>query len=72
MPYKHKKNQNARKNGLPGEDWRQPPPDGSQLAASTATTNYREIHRNETEALRSIYGDDFEEIVNRRSAWHVC
>ena len=36
-----------------------------------ATTNYREIHLNEVEALRSIYGDDFEEVENRRSAWQV-
>ncbi|KAJ5317869.1 hypothetical protein N7508_002377 [Penicillium antarcticum] len=33
------------------------------------TTNYREIHQTEVEALRSIYGDDFEEVENRRSAW---
>ncbi|KAJ5906502.1 uncharacterized protein N7473_003418 [Penicillium subrubescens] len=34
-----------------------------------ATTNYREIHLNEVEALRSIYGDDYEEVETRRSAW---
>lgn len=34
-------------------------------------TNYREIHQTEAEALRSIYGDDFEEVENRRSAWQV-
>ena len=34
-------------------------------------TNYREIHQNEVEALRSIYGDDFEEVENKRSAWQV-
>ncbi|KAJ6130615.1 Serine/threonine-protein kinase GCN2 [Penicillium capsulatum] len=33
------------------------------------TTNYREIHQTEVEALRSIYGDDFEHVENRRSAW---
>ncbi|KAF9890979.1 hypothetical protein FE257_005236 [Aspergillus nanangensis] len=33
-------------------------------------TNYQEIHQNEVEALRSIYGDDFEEVQHRRSAWH--
>ncbi|KAJ5562831.1 Serine/threonine-protein kinase GCN2 [Penicillium sp. DV-2018c] len=32
-------------------------------------TNYREIHQTEVEALRSIYGDDFEEVENRPSAW---
>jgi translation initiation factor 2-alpha kinase 4 len=36
-----------------------------------ATTNYREIHLNEVEALRSIYGDDYEEVETRRSAWQV-
>jgi hypothetical protein len=35
-------------------------------------TNYREIHQNEAEALRSIYGDDFETVENKRSAWQVC
>lgn len=34
-------------------------------------TNYREIHQTEVEALRSIYGDDFEEVENKRSAWQV-
>lgn len=36
-----------------------------------ATTNYREIHLNEVEALRSIYGDDFEDAEARRPAWQV-
>ncbi|KAL4807775.1 anticodon binding domain of tRNAs-domain-containing protein [Aspergillus unguis] len=35
-----------------------------------APTNYQAIHNEEVEALRSIYGDDFEEVQQRRSAWH--
>ncbi|TQB70294.1 hypothetical protein MPDQ_000703 [Monascus purpureus] len=70
MPYKQqKKNHNAPKNGSPRREHKQSPPDTSPLAPSTVTTNYREIHQNEAEALRSIYGDDFEEVENRRSAW---
>lgn len=72
MPYKQqKKNHNAPKNGSPRREHKQSPPDTSPLAPSTVTTNYREIHQNEAEALRSIYGDDFEEVENRRSAWQV-
>jgi eukaryotic translation initiation factor 2-alpha kinase 4 len=37
-----------------------------------APTNYREIHLNEAEALRSIYGDDFETVEKKRIAWQVC
>lgn len=43
----------------------------SSLASPVATTNYREIHLNEVEAVRSIYGDDFEDVQTRPSAWHV-
>lgn len=47
-------------------------PDSSAFSSpALAPTNYREIHQNEVEALRSIYGDDFEEVENKRSAWHV-
>ncbi|KAF7719568.1 Serine/threonine-protein kinase, GCN2 family protein [Penicillium ucsense] len=35
----------------------------------SSTTNYREIHLNEVEALRSIYGDDYQEVETRRTAW---
>ncbi|KAJ5626841.1 hypothetical protein N7528_004268 [Penicillium herquei] len=45
--------------------------DSSSLTSPTIqTTNYREIHLNEVEALRSIYSEDFEDVENRRSAWH--
>jgi translation initiation factor 2-alpha kinase 4 len=46
--------------------------DSSTLTSPIATTNYREIHLNEVAALRSIYGDDFEDVENRPSAWQVC
>lgn len=45
--------------------------DSSVTSPVIATTNYREIHLNEVEALRSIYGDDYEEVETRRSAWQV-
>ena len=46
--------------------------DSSTLTSPIPTTNYREIHLNEVAALRSIYGDDFEDVENRPSAWQVC
>jgi hypothetical protein len=39
--------------------------------APPGTTNYREIHKDEAEALRSIYAEDFEDVQGRQSAWHV-
>ncbi|KAJ5921242.1 Serine/threonine-protein kinase GCN2 [Penicillium verhagenii] len=45
--------------------------DSSTLTSPNPTTNYREIHLNEVEALRSIYGDDFQDVENRRSAWQT-
>ncbi|GMF70165.1 unnamed protein product [Aspergillus oryzae] len=74
MPHKQKKtSSNAHKNGSPrAEKKRQFPPDAPSLALPVvAPTNYEEIHRNEIEALRSIYGDDFEEVEHKRSAWQV-
>jgi translation initiation factor 2-alpha kinase 4 len=43
----------------------------SDSSSPVHPTNYREIHQTEVEALRSIYGDDFEEVENKRSAWQV-
>ncbi|KAI1928290.1 eukaryotic translation initiation factor 2-alpha kinase [Ophidiomyces ophidiicola] len=43
-----------------------------ETSPSTTVTNYREIHVNEAEALRSIYGDDFEYVETRQSAWKQC
>lgn len=40
-------------------------------ALTGATTNYREIHENEADALQSIYGDDFTALKSKPSAWHV-
>ena len=84
MPHKQKKasNNHAPNNGSPRADKKQQQqqqqrqqlqsgPDGPGDSPVLAPTNYREIHQNEVEALRSIYGDDFEEVKNRRSAWHV-
>ncbi|CAG8919106.1 unnamed protein product [Penicillium salamii] len=52
---------------------RKPSRQKKQTSDSSASpihpTNYREIHQTEVEALRSIYGDDFEEVENKRSAW---
>ncbi|CAL5871831.1 uncharacterized protein PFLUO_LOCUS6084 [Penicillium psychrofluorescens] len=61
MPPKHKKK--------PIRD-KQASSDSSTLTSPVqTTTNYREIHQNEVEALQSIYGDDYEQVENRRSAW---
>jgi translation initiation factor 2-alpha kinase 4 len=46
--------------------------ESSLTSPAIATTNYREIHQTEAEALQSIYGDDYEEVQLRRSAWQVC
>ena len=80
MPHKQKKasNNHALNIGSPRADEKQQqqqpqsvPDDSPFTSPVLAPTNYREIHQNEVEALRSIYGDDFEEVQNRRSAWHV-
>lgn len=71
MPHKHKKN-NALKNGSPKAEKKQlapeSPVEGSKVVPST---NYKEIHQNETDALRSIYADDFEDVEVRPAAWQV-
>jgi translation initiation factor 2-alpha kinase 4 len=46
--------------------------ESSLTSPAIPTTNYREIHQTEAEALQSIYGDDYEEVQLRRSAWQVC
>ncbi|KAL2010403.1 hypothetical protein VTN00DRAFT_6210 [Thermoascus crustaceus] len=70
MPHKQRKHTNAPRNGSPRPDRKllipEPPPPAPPVFE---TTNYREIHVNEAAALRSIYGDDFEDVENRRSAW---
>ncbi|KAE8150384.1 anticodon binding domain of tRNAs-domain-containing protein [Aspergillus avenaceus] len=71
MPHKQKKTNNAPKNGSPRAEKKKPIlPDSTAFSLPVvAPTDYEEIHRNEIEALRSIYGDDFEEVAHRRSAW---
>jgi translation initiation factor 2-alpha kinase 4 len=73
MPHKNKKKQNnATENGSPQKE---KPPCFSESSptkgSALATTNYREIHQNEAEALQSIYGEDFENVEQRRAAWQV-
>ena len=73
MPHKQKKHPNAPKDGSPRVEKNNLAGEPPQFAAAVpAATNYREIQLNEVEALRSIYGDDFEEVEHRRSAWQVC
>ena len=73
MPHKQKKNPNALKDGSPRAERKDPIAESPSLGSpAVAPTNYREIHQNEVEALQSIYGDDFEEVEQRRSAWQVC
>lgn len=72
MPHHHKKTANAPKNASPRAGKKQNISDLEPLTSPVAApTNYQEIHQEEVEALRSIYGDDFEEVQQRRSAWHV-
>ncbi|KAL4890080.1 hypothetical protein BDV59DRAFT_195203 [Aspergillus ambiguus] len=73
MPHKQKKHsKHAPTNSSPQAEKRDTVvPGGSPLGSPVAArTNYQEIHQNEVEALRSIYGDDFEDVQHRRSAWH--
>ncbi|KAL3474529.1 anticodon binding domain of tRNAs-domain-containing protein [Aspergillus californicus] len=71
MPHHHKKTaSNAPKNASPRAEKKHVSPEPAALALPVvAPTNYQEIHQNEAEALRSIYGDDFEDVQHRRSAW---
>lgn len=62
----------AKQRKKPSRENKQPASNDSSLTSPVkATTNYREIHQTEVEALRSIYGDDYEEVETRRSAWQV-
>lgn len=73
MPHTQKKHPNALKDGSPRAEKKNLAPESPPFASSVpGPTNYREIHLNEVEALRSIYDDDFEEVGHRRSAWQVC
>lgn len=68
MPPKQKKASREKKQK---DQQKQASSDSSLTSPIAATTNYREIHQLEVEALRSIYGDDFEDVETRRSAWQV-
>ncbi|KAL5003177.1 anticodon binding domain of tRNAs-domain-containing protein [Aspergillus recurvatus] len=71
MPHHHKKKTNAVKSASPKVEKKQISPDSRPIELPVvAPTNYQEIHQEEVEALRSIYGDDFEDVQQRRSAWH--
>jgi len=61
---------NQRKKKIPLEE-KQTSDSSSISPPINTTTNYREIHLNEVEALRSIYGEDFVDVENRRSVWQV-
>lgn len=64
MPRKQRKG-STKTNGSPVED-------KQQTASNPAlATNYEEIHKNEADALRSIYGDEFEDVETKPSAWNV-
>ncbi|OJD23912.1 PEK/GCN2 protein kinase [Blastomyces percursus] len=66
MPHKHKKS-NVLKNGAPKVEKKENP---LEPPAVLPTTNYKEIHENEADALRSIYSTDFEDVEVRQAAWH--
>lgn len=72
MPHRKQKShvpQNASPRAEKQQDWSA---DGLPIKGpALQTTNYQEIHQNEAEALRSIYGEDFEDIELRRAAWQV-
>ncbi|KMP03056.1 serine/threonine-protein kinase gcn2 [Coccidioides immitis RMSCC 2394] len=70
MPAKQKKG--TRKNGHLAAEKKKPQLSsdaGPAASPSAIITNYREIHVNEAEALRSIYADGFEYVETRQSAW---
>jgi translation initiation factor 2-alpha kinase 4 len=71
MPPKQKKASREKKQNQKDHQ-KQTSSDSSSITSPTiATTNYREIHQLEVEALRSIYGDDYQDVETRRSAWQV-
>lgn len=61
----------AKQRKKPSREQKQTSDDFSLTSPTKATTNYHEIHQLEVEALRSIYGDDYEDVETRRSAWQV-
>lgn len=71
MPHKkQKKPSNALQNGSPkGEDKPNIPDSSPVKGPAIGSTNYREIHQDEAEALRSIYDEDFQDVELRQAAW---
>ncbi|OAL66512.1 PEK/GCN2 protein kinase [Trichophyton rubrum] len=63
MPRKQRKG-STKTNGSPVEDKQQ------TISNTALATNYEEIHKNEADALRSIYGDEFEDVETKPSAWN--
>lgn len=74
MPHrKQKKNNHALQNGSPRAEPQTSPVDSSPVKGpAQGTTNYREIHQDEADALRSIYGEDFQDVEHRQGAWKVA
>jgi translation initiation factor 2-alpha kinase 4 len=73
MPHrKQKKNNNALQHGSPKAEIQSFPLDSSPVKGpAQGPTNYREIHQDEADALRSIYGEDFQDVEHRQGAWKV-
>ncbi|KGY14728.1 PEK/GCN2 protein kinase [Paracoccidioides brasiliensis Pb03] len=66
MPHKHKKS-NVHKNGALKVEQKEIL---SDTPGALPATNYKEIHKNEADALRSIYSTDFNDVEVREAAWH--
>lgn len=73
MPHKkQKKSSNALQNGSPKLENKPDSPEPSPMKGPTpGSTDYRQIHQDEAEVLRSIYGDDFQDVELRQAAWKV-
>ncbi|KAE8553034.1 hypothetical protein EYB25_004413 [Talaromyces marneffei] len=71
MPHKkQKKPSHAPQNGSPQKENKPDTPEPPAVTGPTiGSTNYREIHQDEAEALRSIYGEDFHDVELRQAAW---
>ncbi|KAH8702544.1 anticodon binding domain of tRNAs-domain-containing protein [Talaromyces proteolyticus] len=71
MPHKKQRRpNNVPQNGTSTGENRSPILEGSPTKGpALGTTNYREIHEDEADALRSIYGEDFQEVEHRQGAW---
>ncbi|KAK2744973.1 hypothetical protein FQN57_004103 [Myotisia sp. PD_48] len=70
MPRKQKSNK-PKSVTSPVEDTQQATLNSIPAASpiSAAIANYQEIHKSETDVLRSIYGEEFEDVETKPSAW---